>query len=111
MQIILLILTIILGLSAYLLYPRFPRMMRLLTALFLLLCVGTISAIIFSPRNLEENIPSYFTTITHPWILVLVGVSSGALFMSCAIGSLVACWTTKANRKIQGKQDAVSNGG
>ena len=107
MQIILLILTITVGLAAYLLYPRFPWMMRLVTALLLFLCVGTISGIIFSPSNLEEHLPSYFTTITHPYILALIGVPSGILFMSCAIGSLLGCLTAKASRQIQGERDAI----
>jgi hypothetical protein len=110
MQIILLILTLTVGIGAYFLYPRFPWMMRLITGCLLLLCVGTISTLLFSPSDLMEHAPSHLATILHPWVLGLMTIASGVLFLACAIGSLAGCLTTRLHRQNQeGEQGVTPN--
>jgi hypothetical protein len=110
MQIILIVLTLTVGIGAYFIYPRFPLMMRLITGLLLVLCVGAVSTLLFSPSDLLVTTPSHLAPILHPWVLGLTTAASGVLFLACAMGSLTGCLAARHPEHKPG-EDASSNGG
>ena len=98
MQIIWLILTLTVGTGAYFLYPRFPLMMRLITGFLLVLCMGAISTLLFSPSDLMVTAPTHLATFLHPWVLGVTTVASGVLFLACALGSLAGCLAARPSK-------------
>ena len=109
MQILLIIIALAVAPLAYFLYPRYPIMMRVVTACFLLLCLGGILFLMYGPRDYMEQVSASLTNAAHPWIIGLAAMVSGILFLLCAVGSFIGCLVDHANRKCKGEKAAASN--
>ncbi len=109
MQILLITISLAVAPLAYFLYPRYPLMMRVVTACLLLLCLGGILFLMYGPKDYMEQVPASLTKAAHPWVIGFAAVASGILFLSCAVGSFIGCLVDHANRKSKGVQAAAPN--
>ena len=109
MQILLITIALAVAPSAYFLYPRYPLMMKVVTACLLLLCLGSILTLMFGPKDSMEQVTASLTNAVHPWVIGLAAMASGILFLSCAVGSFIGCLVDHANGKSKRVQAAAPN--